>query len=215
MSILFHAKFFKIKMDFAKRQMKNMGWSEGKGLGAEENGIVKPIVPNIQMDTRGLGFSIADSLQIKNQWWAEAYNVASKGLKPEYKITSVGVIVKTKSCSKNDDNIEENPEEDKVYNQHFVSAGTITNKTDDDIEQINDKSCSKKKRKKKLKKEIDDEKSEEIKNENKLKKSLDFNVIFAKNKNITCHKAARLGIKMSGKMKRLQEQEAKFSFSKK
>ena len=115
-------------MDFAKRQMKNMGWSEGKGLGAEENGIVKPIVPNIQMDTRGLGFSIADSLQIKNQWWAEAYNVASKGLKPEYKITSVGVIVKTKSGLNGDENLEEKNE---IYNQHFVSGGTILNKIHD------------------------------------------------------------------------------------
>ncbi|KAH7637836.1 G patch domain-containing protein 4 [Dermatophagoides farinae] len=210
-------------MDFAKRQMKNMGWSEGKGLGAEENGIVKPIVPNIQMDTRGLGFSIADSLQIKNQWWAEAYNVASKGLKPEYKITSVGVIVKTKSGLNGDENLEEKNE---IYNQHFVSGGTILNKIhDDNNEQIKDEKCNKKKRKKKQCKEIDDKEMEMQKHEmimiDEKKKckyskqsSLDFNVIYAKNDNITCHKAARLGIKMSGKMKRLQEQESKFSLSK-
>lgn len=210
-------------MDFAKRQMKNMGWSEGKGLGAEENGIVKPIVPNIQMDTRGLGFSIADSLQIKNQWWAEAYNVASKGLKPEYKITSVGVIVKTKSGLNGDENLEEKNE---IYNQHFVSGGTILNKIhDDNNEQIKDEKCNKKKRKKKQCKGIDDKEMEMQKHEmimiDEKKKckyskqsSLDFNVIFAKNDNITCHKAARLGIKMSGKMKRLQEQESKFSLSK-
>ncbi|OTF72054.1 G patch domain and DexH-box containing protein [Euroglyphus maynei] len=205
-------------MDFAKRQMKNMGWSEGKGLGAEENGIVKPIVPKIQMNTRGLGFSIADSIQVKNQWWAEAYNVASKGLKPEYKITSVGVIVKAKSGLKSE-------EETGVYNQHFVSGGKIMNDNPDDneLQPNNDGECSKRKRRKKKRKkeEIEDDdvtmiKTDETtadKNCKYSKHSLDFNVIFAKNDNITCHKAARLGIKMSGKMKRLQEQEAKFSSS--
>ena len=61
-------------MDFAIKQMKSMGWSEGKGLGPSQNGITTAIKPSSQKDTRGLGFTIEDSIQLKNQWWAGEKN---------------------------------------------------------------------------------------------------------------------------------------------
>ena len=111
-------------MDFALKQMKAMGWTEGKGLGLDENGIIKPIKPNVQKDTRGLGFTVEDSIQLKNQWWKDAYNAASKGVKTDYKITSVGVIVKPKNQSPSR-SPDDGYETDKTYNQNFVSAGLL------------------------------------------------------------------------------------------
>lgn len=193
-------------MDFALKQMKAMGWSEGKGLGVYEAGIVKPIKPLVQTDTRGLGFTITDSIQLKNQWWNDAYNVASQGMKAEYKITSIGVIVKPKqpnSCN----------EDDKTYNKNFVSAGVLVgdlyedNSNKDETESVPDK-CEKKKKKSKTKNRDKVTKSKEVVDEKR--KSLDFNRIFENTKGLTCHKAARLGIKMNAKLKRLEEQEMEF-----
>lgn len=206
-------------MNFALRQMKAMGWSEGKGLGASEDGITTSIKPSTQKDTRGLGFTIEDSLQLKNQWWSEAYNAASKGLQSELKITSVGVIVKPKKRKSTVDDDEVDGSKSKsMYNDRFVSAGLLENKNAEEndgdgetkSEEIADK--KKKRKSKKLAKEEDAEEQEEGIDADSANKStsLDFNKIFKNAKGMTCHKAARLGIQMNGKMKRIQEQEEEF-----
>ncbi|CAD0204891.1 unnamed protein product [Chrysodeixis includens] len=41
---------------FGQRMLEKMGWSEGKGLGAKENGIVDHVVARYKNDDRGLGF---------------------------------------------------------------------------------------------------------------------------------------------------------------
>lgn len=208
-------------MDFALRQMKAMGWSEGKGLGVSEDGITASIKPNTQKDTRGLGFTIEDSLQLKNQWWSEAYNAASKGLQSELKITSVGVIVKAKKRKSIVDTEESNSNSNGIYNDRFVSAGLLEGKniensdseTKPEEEHIDKGEKKKKKKSKKLRKEEDAVEQEKEDNDidSTLKPtSIDFNEVFKNAKGMTCHKAARLGIQMNGKMKRIQEQENEF-----
>lgn len=206
-------------MDFALRQMKAMGWSEGKGLGVSEDGITASIKPNTQKDTRGLGFTIEDSLQLKNQWWSEAYNAASKGLQSELKITSVGVIVKAKKKKSTVDTEEDNSISNGIYNDRFVSAGLLEGKNveDGDGETKPDEQTDKneKKKKKKSKKLVKEEVAVELEEENDTEvpnksTSIDFNEVFKNAKGMTCHKAARLGIQMNGKMKRIQEQENEF-----
>ncbi|KAJ8711837.1 hypothetical protein PYW08_008791 [Mythimna loreyi] len=41
---------------FGQRMLEKMGWSEGKGLGANENGIVEHVVARYKNDDRGLGY---------------------------------------------------------------------------------------------------------------------------------------------------------------
>ncbi|XP_075984314.1 PIN2/TERF1-interacting telomerase inhibitor 1-like [Anticarsia gemmatalis] len=41
---------------FGQRMLEKMGWSEGKGLGAHENGIVEHVVARYKNDDKGLGF---------------------------------------------------------------------------------------------------------------------------------------------------------------
>lgn len=209
-------------MDFALNQMKAMGWSEGKGLGASENGITTAIKPSTQKDTRGLGFTIEDSIQLKNQWWSEAYNAARKGLKSELKITSVGVMVKAKKQDSNGNECSSDTK--KGYSERFVSAGVLNNKkkSEDEADESlrEDEAIKSEKRKKKKRKhkagqkeEIntcadDDDDSGTANIE--MPTSINFNEVFKEAKGMTCHKAARLGIKMCGKMKRIQEQEEEF-----
>lgn len=208
-------------MDFALNQMKAMGWSEGKGLGASENGITTAIKPSTQKDTRGLGFTIEDSIQLKNQWWSEAYNAARKGLKSELKITSVGVMVKAKK----QDSIETECGSDtkkKGYSERFVSAGVLNNKKksdDEEDESSREVDAIKSEKRKKQKRKYKAEEKEEINTctdddsgtaNIEMPTSINFNEVFKEAKGMTCHKAARLGIKMCGKMKRIQEQEEEF-----
>lgn len=192
-------------MEFGLRQLKNMGWNEGKGLGVKENGIVKPIALNYQSDTRGLGFSVTDELQLNNQWWTEIYNAANKGLKPHTHISSLGVVVKTLESSENENEKSEKNSRDFPYAARFVPGGSIND---------HDRSSERKRKKiSKKKNKVQEESREEkfnLDNTNPKNFRIDLDEIFAKNKGITAHRSARLGIKMTGKMKRLQQQEAEF-----
>lgn len=198
-------------MNFARKQMESMGWTEGKGLGAKEEGMVKPIKPPVQMDTRGLGFTVEDSIQLKNHWWSDAYNVASKGLKAEFKISSVGVIVKAKKGKKRKDDDDDDTKDNEksaskkvFFNDRFVSSGYLDKEDEEHGEedsQADGEVSLKKKNKAKDRKRSRGKES---------KTSIDFNQVFSKSANVTCHKAARLGIKMGGKMKRIEEQEAEY-----
>lgn len=177
------------------KQMKSMGWSEGKGLGLAEDGITKPVKPNVQLDTRGLGFSVEDSIQVNNHWWSDAYNAASKGQKTKFKITSVGVIVQDQSSIS-----DSQGEKKKSYMHHFVSAGVNAPKQENTEDQTSESAQIKKTKSKK----------EKLQTKDKKIKKIDFNQVFSQNNGVTCHKAARLGINMGGKLKRIEEQEQNF-----
>ncbi|XP_013186160.2 PIN2/TERF1-interacting telomerase inhibitor 1-like [Amyelois transitella] len=50
---------------FGQRMLEKMGWSSGKGLGANENGIVEHVVARYKNDEKGLGF------EDKNDQWTK------------------------------------------------------------------------------------------------------------------------------------------------
>ena len=45
---------------FGKRLMEKMGWQAGKGLGANEDGIVENIKVKLKSDTKGVGYTNND-----------------------------------------------------------------------------------------------------------------------------------------------------------
>ncbi|KAM3962168.1 PIN2/TERF1-interacting telomerase inhibitor 1 [Aphomia sociella] len=50
---------------FGQRMLEKMGWSAGKGLGANENGIVEHVIARYKNDDKGLGF------EDKNDQWTK------------------------------------------------------------------------------------------------------------------------------------------------
>ena len=59
-----------------------------------------------------------------------------------------------------------------------------------------------------------DGKSPKEKESRKRKKGIDLNEIYQKSNGVTCHRSAHVGITMSGKMRRLQEQDEQFKKTK-
>lgn len=58
--------------DFGKKMLEKFGWSEGKGLGKNNNGISKSINPATQNDSKGIG---STSHAFVN-WWDDLYSSA-------------------------------------------------------------------------------------------------------------------------------------------
>ncbi|KAF0685773.1 Aste57867_22381 [Aphanomyces stellatus] len=64
---------------FAKRQMAKMGWTEGKGLGKNEQGMATHIKVKRREENMGVGVETKEKEEQTNQWWYNVYNnVASK-----------------------------------------------------------------------------------------------------------------------------------------
>lgn len=58
-------------MNFARKQLEKYGWSEGKGLGKKEDGIVTAIKPKLKFDNSGVGHDVGE--QFTNNWWEKNY----------------------------------------------------------------------------------------------------------------------------------------------
>ncbi|CAH0551548.1 unnamed protein product [Brassicogethes aeneus] len=62
-------------MDFAKKQLEKYGWTDGKGLGKNEDGINSALKPKLKFDNTGLGHDRGK--EFTNKWWENVYNAAS------------------------------------------------------------------------------------------------------------------------------------------
>lgn len=163
-------------MSFGWRQLQSMGWTEGSGLGVNQNGIKTAIKPKLKFDKNGIGF---ESTETSNQWWNQSFNCSANYI--DFKITQTQSGVKIKS--KDRQNKRQKP---KKYS-NFVKSSEIEAKN----QEIN-------------KSEENEEFSE------KITKTLDFEEVFRKSDGRTGHKGGRHGIKMSGKLKRIEEQNNEF-----
>ena len=55
--------------DFAKRAMMKMGWSEGKGLGTDEDGMTEAIKVKRRAEGEGLGEDKRKLEETNDDWW--------------------------------------------------------------------------------------------------------------------------------------------------
>ncbi|XP_049885673.1 PIN2/TERF1-interacting telomerase inhibitor 1-like [Pectinophora gossypiella] len=83
---------------FGQRMLEKMGWSEGKGLGAKENGIVEHVVARYKNDDKGLGFEDRNDQWTKHEddFNALLANLSNGNDKEEQLHSGISLEVKSK-----------------------------------------------------------------------------------------------------------------------
>ncbi|XP_043473446.1 G patch domain-containing protein 4 [Leptopilina heterotoma] len=167
--------------DFGKLQLMKYGWTEGKGLGKDENGIVKAIKPKMKFDLKGVGLKNTDE-----NWWQSVYNKASKNVTVDKDPSGVSVKIVDKSAkifSKNED-LEDLQKKYRTGVKEFIKTSTIKDGhtvREDAVES-------------KLKINFDN-------------LMISDEELFKACGGRTAHKGARHGLKLNGKLARIAKQE--------
>uniref|UniRef100_A0A034WIA8 G patch domain-containing protein 4 n=2 Tax=Endopterygota TaxID=33392 RepID=A0A034WIA8_BACDO len=182
-------------MDFARKILNKYGWKEGDGLGKHNNGIVKPLKASMKFDNAGLGSDQAAS-DFNNHWWERVFNEAAENV--DVKTTKNGVSVDLKN---KDESVEISTKEYSVKKlkkakdqscpndnryDNFLQSATLT-KSGDEIENPNKIAVA----------DISVKKYKPLTDEE----------LFRACGGRTAHKGARHGLKLSGKLSRIEQQE--------
>ncbi|XP_055843503.1 G patch domain-containing protein 4 [Episyrphus balteatus] len=174
-------------MSFAEKLLKKYGWKEGEGLGKNNDGISVPLKANLKFDNAGLGVDKAD--EFNNHWWERVFNEAANNV--EIQKDGDKVVVNRK----NDESVEITTKEYSTRKlkkktvgsyDNFLSSATLINTGDEVANPF----------------KID---TKEI--EVSSYKPLTDEELFAACGGRTAHKGARHGLKLSGKLARIEQQE--------
>lgn len=179
-------------MDFARKQLEKYGWTDGKGLGRYENGISEALKPKLKRSAAGIGHDPAS--EFNEHWWTALYDKAAGNVEVHEKNG------KTKKIKTKDDfqitnstwKLKQKPktEEDEAqYSEFFVRTAVLTN-GGSKMEKL---------------KESESEEEEEMKRD--VFKMTDEE-LFKACEGRTAHKGARHGLKATGKLARIAQQEA-------
>lgn len=168
--------------DFAKSQLMKYGWTEGKGLGKHESGITEPLKQKLKFDTAGVGYKDTDS----NNWWEHTFNKAASSIKVESQTDEVLISVSKENTTNDLPKEKLNKNESKYGN--FLKTTTLLN---GNLILENNSNMHKK---------------QDIE-ENIKHVSLTDEELFKLCGGRTAHKGARHGLQLSGKLKRIAQQE--------
>jgi len=178
--------------DFAYTHMEGLGWSKGKGLGKQEQGIVDALKPKLKFDQTGVGHNMADEFEF--HWWDHVFNKAAKNIKIDE--NEKGDIKVLMNMDKSDLSTKKMRKKmmkqirSKLYS-NFVRAGTMT---DGKMEEAADK-------------------GEQVvvvdKDLSKIKELSDDQLVEACG-GLTAHKGGRHGLNMKAKLDRIAEAEREF-----
>lgn len=170
---------------FAEQQLKKHGWKEGSGLGKEQGGIKEAIRVKIKNDTAGIGHNCGDEFTF--HWWDHVFNKAAGSISVED--SEEGVALKKSANNGPISNKKTKSYDNKamLYGK-FVKAATLSN---GNYESQNNNV---------VESDSEDEK-EKVRNRLVSEKALEMC------EGMTAHKGARHGLKLSGKLVRVQEQE--------
>eukprot|EP00794_Sanderia_malayensis_P014141 gene14141-15618_t len=175
--------------DFAANQLAKSGWEDGQGLGRDKQGIKEAIKVSAKNDKNGLGVDLSE--QFVFHWWDHVFNKVASSIKVEHEDGEVKLSKNPESeklekiSSKKPSNVTKG--KDLLYGR-FIRSGTCT----ESDAKIDTKSCDE---------SSEDESKLDFSSKDTLEKA------FKLTGGRTAHKAARHGHKLSGKLKRLEEQE--------
>ena len=180
--------------EFARSQLHKHGWENGKGLGRSENGIKSALKVKLKNNTNGLGHNQGDEFTF--HWWDHIFNKTANSIKV--------------FSTEDGDKIEKDLDAKKIMPSFvsskkplkscyagkpllygsFVKAGTLKEEEEYNKVMLSDGNS-----------DSDLSESENIITTDTLEKTFKLT-------GLTGHKAARHGFKLSGKLKRIQEQES-------
>ncbi|CAB3241595.1 unnamed protein product [Arctia plantaginis] len=178
-------------MDFARKQLEKYGWSDGKGLGKYENGISEALKPKLKRSAAGIGHDPAS--EFNEHWWSALYDKAAANVEVEEKNGKTKKIKtkdefhitnntwKLKQKNKEGDNEEQ-------YSEYFVRTAVLTN-GGSKVEKVRESESEDEEEKKDVFKMTDEE-------------------LFKACEGRTAHKGARHGLRATGKLARIAQQEA-------
>ncbi|XP_058797907.1 G patch domain-containing protein 4 [Phymastichus coffea] len=172
---------------FGKAQLLKYGWTEGKGLGKDENGIAEALKPKLKFDTSGIGHKDTDF-----QWWTSVYDKALKNVVSENDAEKVSVKVLKENAfniSSTQSGLEVSEKKIVLQYGNFMKVSTLK-----DGSLIRDQNCQ----------AIEEDKPEDV-----LFTQISDEELFKACGGRTAHKGARHGLKLSGKLARIAEQEKK------
>ncbi|CAL8248334.1 unnamed protein product [Lota lota] len=181
-------------MKFAEQQLLRHGWTEGKGLGRDEDGISEAIKVKVKCNKEGIGHKKGEEFTF--HWWDHVFNKASSSLQVES--DQNGVEVKTNVDT--EENVSNKKPrraalcKDKMYGC-FVKAGTLLSGEERPDPPSSDPSSS-----------SEDDDRMDLSSTTRLS---DADLMKACGGR-TAHKGARHGFKMSAKLARLEQQEAEY-----
>lgn len=184
-------------MDFAKKILGKYGWKEGDGLGKSNTGIVVPLKASLKFDNAGLGVDRAK--EFNDHWWERCFNEAASNVTVQVeengevsaarKAGEEAVEISTKGYSarklKKAKEQHKNESDGIVYN-HFLKSALLT------------------------------QDGGEVANTDRIKTDdiavtqvnvLTDEELFKACGGRTAHKGARHGLKLSGKLARIEQQE--------
>ncbi|EDV90804.1 G patch domain-containing protein 4 [Drosophila grimshawi] len=184
-------------MDFAKKILGKYGWKEGDGLGKSNTGIAVPLKASLKFDNAGLGVDRAK--EFNDHWWERCFNEAASNVDVQLEengAVSTGrkagedaVEISTKGYSTRKLNKakdhQRNAENGVVY-EHFLKSALLTQSGDEvaNTERIKGDDIA-------------------VSHVNVLTDEELFKACGGR----TAHKGARHGLKLSGKLARIEQQE--------
>ncbi|XP_076438922.1 uncharacterized protein LOC143277867 [Babylonia areolata] len=170
---------------FARKQLEKHGWTAGSGLGSSQQGISQAIRVKIKHDTTGVGHDPVK--EFSHHWWDHAFNKAAASLVVES--GEDGVVVKKKKTTQK----ERSESAKKALYGNFIKSSLLDNGTETRVER-----------------EGGDPDTSDDDDETKLKAQtlmMPDEELLQKCGGRTAHKGARHGLKLNGKLARIQEQE--------
>ncbi|KAH8341056.1 hypothetical protein KR067_004379 [Drosophila pandora] len=183
-------------MDFAKKILSKYGWKEGEGLGKQNDGIAAPLKASLKFDNAGLGVDRAK--EFNDHWWERCFNEAANNVAVQVgengKITTTrkdgedAVEISTKgfSARKLKKAKEQHASDGKAVYDNFIQTSLLTQGG------------------------AEVENTERIRVEDIAVSKINVltdEELFKACGGRTAHKGARHGLKLSGKIARLEQQE--------
>ncbi|XP_052693868.1 G patch domain-containing protein 4-like [Crassostrea angulata] len=174
---------------FAQKELKKFGWKEGSGLGKNENGMKEAIKVKIKNDSHGVGHNRGDEFTF--HWWDHVFNKAASSIVVESTQEGVSVNAAKESVGVSTKKARTYDNKTMLYGQ-FVKGATLDNNQEVKSEG----------------EEVDaSEVTEYLEEDRQTLQKLPDEEILKICGGMTAHKGARHGLKLNGKLERIQEQE--------